>query len=118
MPIETTTTPSSANTNSNANSTVGTVVTTQRLPSNATLHACVKLALTEDKPILMDYWVDSIVKKVLIGVRESGEKLLVKSSEEYTSPITKIFKSEEEYIIMTENSIYVVDAKIEKRKIN
>ena len=41
-------------------------------------------------------------KEVLIGVRDTEEKLLVKS-EEYTSPINKIYKVEQEYIIITEN---------------
>ena len=41
-------------------------------------------------------------------VRENdSEKLLVKSEEEYTSPVSKIYKVETEYIIVTENSIYV-----------
>ena len=39
-----------------------------------------------------------MVKKVLIGVRENQEKLLVKSEDEYTSPISKIYKIETEYI--------------------
>lgn len=78
-----------------------------RLPELTTLqHAC-KLATIEDKPILMDYWVPSIENSVIIGVREDGEKLLVKSEEEYTSAIAKVFKMTKDYIIMTENSIYL-----------
>lgn len=78
-----------------------------RLPELTTLqHAC-KLATIEDKPILMDYWVASLENSVIIGVREDGEKLLVKSEEEYTSAIAKVFKMTKDYIIMTENSIYL-----------
>ena len=88
-----------------------------RLPSNTTLQHCCKLAITEDRPIMLDYWTDSCDKKVLIGVRETGEKLLVKSEEEYTSPIIKIYKVETEYIVMTENSIYVVSNDIPNRRI-
>ena len=80
-------------------------------------HAC-KLALVDDKPIMMDYYADSVEKKVIIGVRENGEKLLVKSADEYTSPISKIYKSGEEYIIVTENSIYMVSAAIENKRIS
>jgi hypothetical protein len=80
-------------------------------------HAC-KLALVDDKPIMMDYYADSVEKKVIIGVRENGEKLLVKSADEYTSPISKIYKSGEEYIIVTENSIYLVSAAIENKRIS
>ena len=38
---------------------------------------------------MYDYWTSSVDKEVLIGVRENGEKLLVKSEDEYTSPISK-----------------------------
>ena len=77
-----------------------------------------KLAIVDDRPIMMDYWTDSQENKVLIGVRESGEKLLVKSEDEYTSPIAKIYKIEGEYIIVTENSLYIVSADISTRKIS
>ena len=88
------------------------------LPGSNTLqHAC-KIAIVEDKPILLDYWTQSCDKQVLIGVRESGEKLLVKSEEEYTSPIGRIYKVEDEYIIVTENSLYVVSASIETKRIS
>ena len=88
-----------------------------RSPSAKTMEHAVKLAIVEDKPIMMDYWIASIEKKALIGVRENNEKLLVKSEEEYTSPIQKIFRAGNEYIIMTENSLYIVDNKIASRRI-
>jgi hypothetical protein len=92
-----------------------------RVPDNTTLqHAC-SMAITHDKPILLDYWTSSLDKTALIGVKEDEEgkveKLLVKSPEEYTSPIVKIFKSVNEYIVITENSIYIVDVSIPTRKI-
>ena len=73
--------------------------TSYRLPSDTTLQHAAKLAIVEDKPILLDYWSLSLDKKVLIGVRENSEKLLVKSEDEYTSPIAKFYKSNTEYII-------------------
>ena len=88
------------------------------LPGVVCMQHYTKLAISEDKPVLLDYWVDSLVPKILIGIRDNGEKLLVKSAEEYTSPISKIFKIENEYIVVTENSIYVVSAKIPTRKIS
>ena len=75
-------------------------------------------AQKEDKPIILDYWMSSLDKTCLIGVRSNNEKLLVKSEDEYTSPIAKIFKVETEYIIVTANSIYVVSADISTRRIN
>ena len=56
---------------------------------------------------MMDYWTSSLEKNSLIGVRENGQKLLVKSQEEYTSPIQKLYKSGNEFIVVTENSIYI-----------
>ena len=91
--------------------------TNYRLPSGTTLQHCAKLGIVEDKPIMFDYWTASCDKEVLIGVREGGEKLLVKSEEEYTSPISKIYKVEGEYIIVTENSIYLVSNEIASKKI-
>ena len=89
-----------------------------RLPSTNTLQHATKLAIVEDRPIMMDYWTGSCDKEVLIGVREDGEKLLVRNEEEYTSPITKIFKVNTEYIIMTENSIYLVSSDIPTKRIS
>ena len=77
-----------------------------------------KLAIVEDKPVMMDYWTDSLEQTVLIGVKETQEKLLVKNEEEYTSPISKIYKVGKEYIIMTENSIYLVDVQIPTKRIS
>ena len=88
-----------------------------RLPSSTTLQHVSKLSIVEDKPIMFDYWTSSLDNDVLIGVRENGEKLLVKSEDEYTSPVSKIYKVEEEYIIITENSIYLVSANIQTKRI-
>ena len=92
--------------------------TNYRLPVNLTLQHTAKLSIVEDKPIMYDYWTSSVDKEVLIGVRENGEKLLVKSEDEYTSPINKICKVETEYIIITENSIYIVSADIATKRIS
>ena len=89
-----------------------------RLPKDNTLQHASKLSIVEDKPILFDYWTQSLDKTVLIGVKENQEKLLVKSDDEYTSPIAKIFKVDTEYIIMTENSIYIVDVGIPTKRIS
>jgi len=118
----TTTASTSSSTSASAASSQGVSVTTNnstyRLPSDVTLQHASKLSIVEDKPIMLDYWTDSLDKKALIGVRESGEKLLVKSAEEYTSPIAKFYKSSGEYIIITENSIYLVASDIPTRKIS
>ena len=91
---------------------------TYKLPPNDLWPHLAKLSIADDKPIMLDYWTASVDKKALVGVRESGEKLLVKSAEEYTSPIAKFYKSATEYIIITENSIYIVSSDIPTRKIS
>jgi hypothetical protein len=89
-------------------------------PTVQVLSAAAKLSILEDKPIMLDYWLDSFNAEspVLIGVKNDDEKLLVKSAEEYTSPISKIYKSGKEYIIVTENSIYIVNQDIPTKKIS
>jgi hypothetical protein len=89
-----------------------------RLPSDVTLKHAAKLGMVEDKPIMLDYWTASLDKKALIGVKENNEKLLVKTEDEYTSTIAKFYKSGTEYIIITENSIYLVASDIPTRKIS
>lgn len=89
-----------------------------RVPCANTLQHASKIAMVGDKPIMLDYWTSSCDKQVLIGIRESGEKLLVKSEDEYTSPVSKIYKVETEYIIVTENSIYVVSSDIPTKRVS
>ena len=89
-----------------------------RLPTQTTMQHTLKLSIVEDRPIMMDYWTASLDKSVLVGVKENGEKLLVKSEDEYTSPIVKIFKVENEFIVVTENSIYIVSSDINTKRIS
>ena len=89
-----------------------------RLPSNNTLQHASKIAIVEDRPIMLDYWAPSLEQKVLIGVREDGEKLIVKSEDEYTSSITKIFKVDSDYIVLTENSLYIIDVNCPTKRIS
>lgn len=89
-----------------------------RLPSDVTLKHAAKLSIVDDKPILLDYWTVSLDKKALVGAKANGEKLLVKSEDEYTSTIAKFYKSSNEYIIITENSIYIVSSDIPTRTIS
>jgi hypothetical protein len=90
--------------------------------SQKTIQNAIRIAIEEDRPLLWDYMLPSLNGKAHIGVRrtkkpdgtfaETGEKLLVKSSEEYTSNITKTFKCDTEFIVLTENSIYIISTSI------
>jgi hypothetical protein len=89
-----------------------------KVPSVTTLVSAAKLAIQKDMPIQLDYFVDSAEGKAFLGEdATTGEKMLVKNSEEYTSHIQKIYKAGDDFIIMTENSIYLASSKIQKRKI-
>ena len=88
------------------------------LPAATTLIAAAKLAQQLDRPIQLDYFADSTCKKAVIGEDpETKDKLLVKSNDEYTSLIQKIYKVGDDYLILTENSIYIISGKVQKRKI-
>jgi hypothetical protein len=89
-----------------------------RLPGSNTMQHASKICIAEDKPMMLDYWKPSLEKSVIIGVREEGEKLLVKSEDEYTSSIVKIFKVESDYIVLTENSLYIVDINCPTKRIS
>jgi hypothetical protein len=86
------------------------------LPSAAVLLKVTEVAINEDKPIYFDYYRDSLEKKCCIGVQDKT-KYLVKSNDEYTSTIQQVFKCESCYIVMTENSLYVVDASIPVKRV-
>jgi hypothetical protein len=85
--------------------------------SEATLRNACNIAIREDKPIMLDYYMNSLNGTAVIGVREGNEKMLVKSADEYTSTISKTFKCGNEYIVQTENSIYIVSSTIPSRKV-
>ena len=88
------------------------------VPSPATLVQAAKLAMAQDNPIRLDYYAESCNGKAFMGEDgETKEKMLVKSSEEFTSMIQKTYKVAEDYIVLTENSIYVVSGKLQKRRI-
>jgi hypothetical protein len=86
------------------------------LPPASVLVRAAQVSITEDRPIYLDYYQDSVDKKCCIGVRDT-EKFLVKSDSEYTSTIQSVFKCETCYIVMTENSLYIVSTEIPIKKI-
>jgi hypothetical protein len=86
------------------------------VPTANVLLRAAQVAIDEDKPIYLDYFRDSVDKKCCIGVK-GDIKYLVKSNDEYTSVIQTVFKCETCYIVMTENSLYVVDSGIPIKRI-
>ena len=81
------------------------------------MNHAVRWAIEDDKPISLDYWVDSLSKKCMVGVRESGDKLLVKSAEEFTTTIARVGQFGNELLLATENTIYIVCKDIPKKRV-
>jgi hypothetical protein len=87
-----------------------------RIPPAGALQAAAKIAIQDDRPILLDYYEDSLDKKCCIGVKDDV-KYLVKSDSEYTSTVQTISRIEGCFIVLTENSLYIVSQEIPVRKI-
>ena len=108
----------SAPSNAPSNVTQSSATNNEVVPSAQTLTHAARLAIQQDKPIMLDYYVDTYNGKAFMGEdSETKEKMLVKSNDEFTSLIQKTYKIQDDYIILTENSLYVVSAKLQKRYI-
>lgn len=89
------------------------------LPSPQIMLQAAKIAIEQDRAIMLDYYVPTMNGTACMGEDgETKEKMLVKSKEEFTSLIKKMFKVGDDFIIMTENSLYIVSGKIQKKKVN
>jgi hypothetical protein len=88
------------------------------IPCDKIMATAARIAIQEDKPIMLDYYCDTRDGRAFLGEDSATkEKMLVRSDQEYTSPISKIFKVGEDYIVLTENSIYIASKNIRKRNI-
>jgi hypothetical protein len=109
---------------SSTNAITTPAATTQQaqteVPGPGILVQAAKLAIAQDKPILLDYYVETATGKAFIGEdKETKEQILVKSQDEFTSLIQKLYKGADgNYLVITENSIYIVSSKIQKRVID
>jgi hypothetical protein len=109
-----TATPSTA-----ANATGGASTTPAIEPSPQTLVQAAKIAIEQDRAIMLDYYRQTAGGVAFLGEDpETKERVLVKSKDEFTSLIKKLYKVGDDFIILTENSLYVVSGKIQKRKVN
>ena len=57
-------------------------------------------------------------KHYIVDYITTTEKMLVAGPEEYTSPVLKIYKSNDAFIIITINSVYIVSMNIKKKRIH
>jgi hypothetical protein len=86
------------------------------LPPATVLLRAAQISVDDDRPILLDYWTESRDKKCCIGVKDNA-KYLVKNESEYTSTVQNIFRIDGCFIVLTENSLYIVSQDIPVRKI-
>ena len=79
------------------------------LPSDKTLQQSTKLALKTKKPVCFYFYIDSLKGKISI-VSDGEERIIFKSDDEHTSPILNTYKSDNCFIVVTENTIYILSA--------
>ena len=84
------------------------------LPTDKTLMQATKLALKTKKPICFYFYLDSLKGKISI-VSDGEDRIIFKNEDEHTSPILNTYKSENCFIIVTENTIYIVSADTQVR---
>lgn len=98
---------------------LATVVGTEvAVPGEKTLKHAARIAIEQDKPVMFDYYTDTRDGKAFLGEDAvSKDKMLVRSEDEYTSLIQKIFKVAEDFIVITENSIYIIAGSTKKKTI-
>ena len=80
------------------------------MPSAECLDNAAKLSIKNSKPICFYFYIDSCKGAATI-VKADGEKIIYKNNEEHTSPIKNIYKIKNEYLVVTENTIYVISAR-------
>ena len=100
------------------NGSNATNTTNDVFPSAQTLTHAARIAIQQDKPIMLDYYIETTEHRAYMAEdSETKETVLMKSTEEFTSVIQKEYKVKEDYIILTENSLYIISGKTQKRRI-
>ena len=108
-----------ATTTATATATAATPSTAAVLPAANTLLQAAKIAMEQDRAIMLDYFRETLNGTAFLGEDpQTNERILVKSKDEFTSLIKKLYKIGDDFIILTENSLYIVSGKIQKRKVN
>lgn len=91
------------------------------IPGEKTLVHAARIAIEKDMPIMLDYYTDTKEGRAFLGedsTSKEKEKMLVRSEDEYTSAISKIFKVGDDFIVITENSIYIAAGNMKKKTIS
>ena len=80
-------------------------------PSSKTIKKACQLSKSLNKSIKLKYYLDSLKQNVCI-TSYKDEKIIFKNYKEYSKPIKNTFKINQNYIVVTENSIYIISTKI------
>ena len=84
------------------------------LPTDKTLQQATKLALKTKKPVCFYFYIDSLKGKISI-VSDGEDRIIFKNEDEHTSPIINTYKSENSFIVVTENTIYILSSETQVR---
>ena len=77
------------------------------IPCAETLQQACKLSIKTQKPMCFYFYVDSLKGKISI-TSDGEDRIVFKNEEEHTSPIKNTYKVENEYLVVTENTIYII----------
>jgi len=79
-------------------------------PSNETYERAFKISIRDNKPIHSYFYIPSLTGKV--SIKYDGEdKIIWVDEDEHSSPILNAYKSGNELIMVTENTIYIISSK-------
>ena len=84
------------------------------LPNEKTLMQACKLSIKLKKPICFYFYLDSLRGKISI-VSDGEDRIIFKNEDEHTSPILNTYKSDNCYIVVTENTIYILSSNTQVR---
>jgi len=87
----------------------------QNVPGAKTLTQAARLSITISKPMCFYFYHDSCNDNIKICANDT-DKIIFKSMDEHTSSISNIYKVDTEYLIVTENTIYIISAKTKVAK--
>ena len=79
------------------------------IPCDNTLNQAAKLSIKISKPICFYFYLDSCRDNAKICANES-EKIIFKNNDEHTSSISNIYKVNNEFLVVTENTIYIISS--------
>ena len=89
-------------------------------PQPVTLTHAATLGITQDRPVMLDYYLPSTQQGCRLVKTQDNDTILYKNEGEYTSPLRKVFQVDDsvddngskDIICISENSIYIVHSNI------